>query len=155
MTRLRPDQSFLSTLSLCHRRRVVGLSMLDKVNIYSNSNHSLFSEHTSASTRVRNTRAAAAAHPLEFELSRCRTSQIAWSFLPAPVRLWNDLPYTVFDTQTLDEFKGAVNRWLLPGVVFSSVFCGSGACVVARAIFNQLWFSHLGLNNNNNNENTS
>ena len=25
-----------------------------------------------------------------------------------------DLPYTVFHTGTLDGFKGAVNRWLLP-----------------------------------------
>ena len=27
--------------------------------------------------------------------------------------MWrNDLPYTVFDSGTLDGFKGAVNRWL-------------------------------------------
>ena len=53
--------------------------------------------------------AAAAAHPLEFEVSRCRASQFARSFLPAQVRLWNDLPYTVFNTGTLDGFKGSVN----------------------------------------------
>ena len=41
------DQSFLS---LCYRRRVVGLSLLYKAN--SNSNHCLFSELPSASTRV-------------------------------------------------------------------------------------------------------
>ena len=41
------DQSFLS---LCHPRRVVGLSMLYNVN--SNSNHCLFWEHPSATTRV-------------------------------------------------------------------------------------------------------
>ena len=35
-------------------------------------------------------------------------------FLLAQVRLWNDLPYTVFDTGTLDWFKSAVNCWLLP-----------------------------------------
>ena len=52
----------------------------------------LFSELPSAPTRVRHIRAAAAAHPLEFELSRCRTSQFARSFLPAQVLLWNDLP---------------------------------------------------------------
>ena len=61
VARLCPDQSFLS---LSHRRRVTGLSMLYKVNL--NSNHCLFSELPSASTRVRYTRAAAAAHPLEF-----------------------------------------------------------------------------------------
>ena len=62
VARLCPDQSFLS---LCHRRRVAGLCMLYKGN--SNSNQCLFSELPSASTRVRHTRAAAAAHPLEFE----------------------------------------------------------------------------------------
>ena len=92
-----PDQSFLS---LCRRRRVAVLSMLYKV--ISNSNHCLFGVLLPASTRVRHTRAVAAAHPLEFEISRCRTSQFARSFLTAQVRMWNDLPYTVFDTGTLD-----------------------------------------------------
>ena len=69
MARLCPDQNFLS---LCHRRRVAGLIMLYKVS--SNSNHCLFSELPSASTRVRYSRATAAAHPLEFEVSRCRRS---------------------------------------------------------------------------------
>ena len=44
-----PDQIFL----LCHRRHVPGLCMLYKVN--SNSNHCLFSELPSASTRDRHT----------------------------------------------------------------------------------------------------
>ena len=50
--------------------------------------------------------------------------------------MWNVLPYTVFDTGTLDGFKGAVNRWLLPRVVFSSVFHYVGACGDAKAIIN-------------------
>ena len=50
-----------------------------KVN--SNSNHCLFSDLPSASTRVRQTRAAAAAHPLVFEVSKCRTSKFARCFL--------------------------------------------------------------------------
>ena len=75
-----PDQSFLS---FCHRRRLAGLSLLYKVN--SSSNHCLFNEFPSASTRVRHPQAAALAHPLEFELSRCRTSQFARYFLPAQV----------------------------------------------------------------------
>ena len=42
------------------------------------------------------------------------TSQFVRCFLPAQTRVWNDdLPCTVFDTGTLDGFKGAVNRWLL------------------------------------------
>ena len=56
---------------------------------------------------------AAAAHPLDFEVSRSRTTQFARYFLPA-TRVWNDLLYTVFDTGTLDGFKGTINRWLLP-----------------------------------------
>ena len=47
VTGLCPDQSFLS---LCHRRRVAGLSMLYKVN--ANSNHCLFSELPPASSGV-------------------------------------------------------------------------------------------------------
>ena len=50
VARLCPDQCFLS---LSYRRRVAGLSILYKVN--SNSNHSLFNELPSASTRVRQT----------------------------------------------------------------------------------------------------
>ena len=34
--------------------------------------------------------------------------------MAAKVRMWNDIPYTVVDTKTLDEFKGAVNNWFLP-----------------------------------------
>ena len=94
-------------LSLCHRHHVAALRMLYKGN--SNSNHCLFSELPSASVRVRNLQAAAAAHPLEFEVSRCRTSQFVRYFLPAQTRVWNDLPFSVFD-----GIKRAVNRWLLP-----------------------------------------
>ena len=104
-----PDQTYLS---LCHRRHVAALCMLYKVN--SNSNHCLFSELPSASVSVRNTPAASASHPLQFEVSRRRTSQFAKCFLPAQTRVWNDLQYIVFDTGTLDGFKGAVKRWLLP-----------------------------------------
>ena len=83
-------------------------------NVNSNSNYCLFIELPSASDRVRQTRPAAAAHPLEFEVSRCTTSQFARCFLPAQTRVWNDFPDTVLDTGTLDGFKGAANPWLLP-----------------------------------------
>ena len=68
VARLCHDQSFLS---LCYRRPVAELWRLYKVN--SNSNHCLFSELLSASSRVRHTRVVATAHSLEFEVSRCRT----------------------------------------------------------------------------------
>ena len=67
----------------------------------------------SASTSVRHPLTAAAAHPLEFEVSGCRTSQFARRFMQAQIGLWNDLPYTVFGTGTLDRFKGTVNCWFL------------------------------------------
>ena len=138
--------------SFCHQHHGAPLCMLNQVN--SNSNHCLFSELPSASARVRHTRAAAAAHPLEFEVWRCRTSQFARCFLPAQTRVWNDLPYTSFDTGTLDGFKGAVNRWLLPWVYFS-VFRGAGACGVAYAFISNFvvptWACAAGFNNNNNN----
>ena len=55
--------------------RVAELSMLYNVN--ANSNHSLFNELASASTRVRYTRDGAPAHSLEFKESRRRMSQFA------------------------------------------------------------------------------
>ena len=118
VARLCPDQTFLS---LCHRRHVAALCLLYKVN--SNSRHGLFSELSICFCKSSTFRAVAAAHPLEFEVSRCRPSQFARcrqhgrqhdDQSPAATGLRNDLPYTVFDTGTIDGFKGAVNRWLVP-----------------------------------------
>ena len=80
--------------------------MFYKVNL--NSNHSLSSEFPSASTKVRKIELR------PFEVSRCRTSQVATCFLPGEVRMWNDHPYTVLDIGTLNGFKDAVDRLLLP-----------------------------------------
>ena len=63
---------------------------------------------------IRHTRAAAVAHPCELEVPRCRTSQFGRRFLPAHVRMCNDLPSSVFDSGTLSGFKGAANLSLLP-----------------------------------------
>ena len=138
VARLCPDQSFLS---LCHRRHVAGLCMFYKV--ISDSNHCLFSELPSASNRVRLIRAAATAHPLEFEVSRCRTSQFTRCFLPALVRMSNDPPYTVFDTGTSVGFRGAVNRWLLSRVVFFSLPWRRCLWGCEFSNFQTIWFSHL------------
>ena len=108
----------------------------------------LFSELPSASTRVWHTRAATAAHPLKFEVLSRRTFQFAKCFMAAQVRMWNDLPFTVFDIGTLDGLKGAVNRWLLPWVVFSSIFRGTGSCAVYKqclTIYKQFCLSNLGV----------
>ena len=81
VARLSPDQRFLS---LCNRRHVAALCMLYTLN--SNSNHCVFSERQSTYVRVRHIRAVAAAHPLEVEVSMCRMSQFANSFMPAQTR---------------------------------------------------------------------
>ena len=140
-------------LSLCHRRNVAILTMLYKVNsnwilklnLSSHAGHCKFSEHPSASTTFRHTRGAATAHPLEFEVQRSRTSKFPRCFLPAKVRMWNDLLYnTVFVTCTHYGFKGAVNLSLLPWVIFSSVLHVAGACGVAKATYKQLCFFAVG-----------
>ena len=87
-------------------------------------------------------RATTAAHPLDFEVSRCRTSQFARCFSRAQTSVWNDLSYTVFDTGTLDGVKGVVNRWLHPWVCFS-VFRAADATGVAKAIYKQFGFPYL------------
>ena len=132
VSRLFSDETFSS---LCHRRHVAALCMLYTVN--SNSNHCLFSELPYASVRVRHTRAAAAAHPLKFEVSRRRTSQFARCFLPAHTRVWNDLSYTVFDTGTLGGFNGEsiVGCFRVCFSVFRGArFLFSLVCGVAKAI---------------------
>ena len=95
------------------------------------------------------TQAAAAAHPVEFEVSRCRMFQFARCFIPAKTRVWNDLSYTVFDTGTLDGFKGAVNRWLLPWVCYS-VFRGACAVGLRKQFINNLVFPNWACAFNNN-----
>ena len=133
---------------------IAGLFMLYKV--ISNSDHCLFNElpplllefdilrcGRSSSIAVRS-----------IKVLRCRMSQFARCFLPAQVRMWNDLPCTVFDTGTLDGFRGAVNRWLLPYVVFSSVFRGAGASGLRKQFINNFFPTRAcaaGFNNNNNN----
>ena len=69
--------------------------------------------------------------------------------------MWNDLPYTVFDTGTLDGFKGVVNRCLLPELCclqFSveQVLVGFGKQFINNCVF-PAWACTVGLNNNNNN----
>ena len=62
--------------SLYHRRHAAGLCMLT-IKVNSHSNHCLLCELLSTSYRFWHTRAASAANPMEFEVSRCRTSQFA------------------------------------------------------------------------------
>ena len=97
VARLRPDQRS------CHC--IIYLMLLDFLCCTRLIRTLFVNELPSVSTRIRHTRAAAAAHALEFVVSRCRKSQFARCFLRAQVRIWNDLPCTVFGTGTLDSFN--------------------------------------------------
>ena len=108
VSRLCPDQILKS---LNHRRCIAVKCMLCK--IHSNPKHCLYGELPPACQRARHTRVAAVAHPCELEVPRCLTSQFGRCFLLAHVRMWNDLPSSVFDSCTLSGFKGAVNLSLL------------------------------------------
>ena len=120
VARLCPVQTFLS---LCHRRHVAALCILHKliktrINVCSVSFHLLLSKFDIPSC------GCSSSITLEFEVSRCRTCQFARCFLPAQTRVWNDLRYTVFDTRTLDGFKGAVNRLLFRRYLLRNTFEG-------------------------------
>ena len=129
-----PNQGFLS-LSL-----IVMLLDYAFCTRFINPNHCLFDELPSACFYQSLTyRPAVSGHPLKFQVPMCRTSQFATCFLPAQVRMWNDL-YTLLNTGMLNVFKEAVNRWLLLWVVFLSVFRGESACGVANAICEQFFF---------------
>ena len=140
VARLGPDQSFLS---LCHRRRVacchttfykVNTKLIRTLITVCSASFNLLTQKYEIPEP--------AANPLEFEVSRYRTSKFARSFLSAQVRMWN-FPYTIFDTGTLNGFKGAVNRWLLPRVVFS--FSVPQMLVgLRKGIYKQVCIFHLG-----------
>ena len=79
-------------------------------------NHCLFSELLSASTRVRYMRAVVAAHPLEFEVSRCRTSQFARSLTVSVYyefkrdHSWGCVFHTLEDGEAVEEWKCCLCR---------------------------------------------
>ena len=139
VARLCHDQSFLS---LCHRRHVVGLCMLYKVN--SNSNQCLFSEHPSASTELRHTRAAATSHPLEFEESMCWTSN--FKVFPGGPGSYVEWPSLHVTWHLNFGWVYGSNQPLLaaPSCVFQ-FFCGVGVCGVEKAMYKEYIFSHWGL----------
>ena len=99
------DQTFLS---LFHRRHVAVLCMFFKVN--SNSNHCLFSELPSTFVSGLQCSSCACSSSIRVRSIKVyRTSQFAGCFLPAQTRVWNDIPYTVFDTGTLHGLVASLN----------------------------------------------
>ena len=99
-------------------------------------------EHQNTLTRVRHFRAAAVAHPLEFEVTRVRTSQLICKVFPSIPRLVCGI--TSFPTLCLTP-----ERWIglrvqstvssFPELCFS-VFRGVSACGVEEAIFKNVVF---------------
>ena len=61
--------------------------------------------------------------------------------------------YTVFGSRTLDGYKGAVNRWLLPRVVFFQVSVAHVLMGLRKQLINNFvcppWACAASLNNNN------
>ena len=92
-------------------------------------------------------------------MSKWRTSQFARYFLTVLARVWDDHPFTVFDTGTLDGFVEAVDRWFPPWVC-SSVFpwrrCLWG-CVsnLQKIIVFPTFACSAGFKNSNNNNNNN
>ena len=108
-------------LIIVSRQCVIEVVLLDCVcctRLYNwNSNHCLFSVLPSASTRVRHTGVAATAHSLEFEVSKCRTSQFDRCFLTAQVCMW----------------EKSTGGWF-PELCFFLFIRFAGACGVVKAI---------------------
>ena len=130
------------------------MCMLYKIN--SNWNN-LFSQFPSATVRDQHTGAATAAHPLEFEITRCRLSQFAGCFLPSQTRVWNNLLSIVFVTVTFDGYKGSSQSLVasLSNVYHFSmaqVLVGLRKQFINNFVFST-WACAAGFNNNNNNNN--
>ena len=78
------------------------------------SNHCLFNELISASTRVLLTQAAAGAHPLELKYQDVESVNLQGvSCRPRFECAMTFHIYAVIDTGTLDGIKVTVDRWLL------------------------------------------
>ena len=68
----------------------------------------------------------------------CKTFLASWYFF-----MWNDPSYTVFDTG-VERLREQSIVGCFPELYFS-IFRGSGACGVSKAIYKQFCFSQLGL----------
>ena len=103
-------------------------SVYKQHKVISNSNHCLFSEVPSVSTRIKHTRAADATHALEFEVSKCRSSQFA------KVRM--RMTPTLFLIP--EGWMGLRERQPLVASLkcISYFFIDAGACGVAKVIYN-------------------
>ena len=98
-------------VDLWHRRSVSSLCLLHK--IFHNPSHPLSSELPYPFEPARITRNALNANTQAFSVARCNTSQYLRCFIPAPTRLWNELPSYIVESQELQKFKTGVNRCLL------------------------------------------
>ena len=152
VARLYPDQSFLS---LCHRRRLAGLSMLYKVN--SNSNRCLFSDFHLLL--------------LAFDILELRPQLIHWSLkyqgVERPYLLGHSCRLRFDCGMTYPTLCLIPERWT-GSRVRSTVACFPELCFLQFSVAQVLvglrkqfinnfvfptWASAAGFNNNNNNNN--
>ena len=155
-------------LFLCHRRHVAWLFMLYKINqtritvcavsfllLLPESNIPELWPGMSNSILQLQTQS-------EFVVSGCRTSLFTRCFLPALVRMWNDLPCTahVFDTRTLDgllRVQSIVSCF--PELCFLQLSVAQVVVGLRKQFINNFifptWARAAGFNNNNNNNNNN
>ena len=98
---------------LWHRRKVASLCVFFKIASF--VDHSVRGLFPAQYVLRRPTRGALAAHSRSFEMLRSRTEQFLRSFVLSCVRLWNELPESVFAGEGVGAFKTSVNRFLLQG----------------------------------------
>ena len=148
VARLCPDQSFLS---LHHRCRLAGLSILYKVN--ANSNRCLFSELPSTSTRVRHPGLRPQLIHWNLKCQRVEPPNFKRRFMPAHVQMWNDLPYTVLGTERWMSSREQSTVGCFPELCFLQfsvvqVLVGLRKQFINNFVFST-WACAAGFHNNN------
>ena len=99
----------------------------------------------------------AGAHPLKFEVTRCRTSQFARCFLPAQVRMWNDFPTLCLTPERwmgsrVQSTVGCYHELCFLQFSMAQVLVGLRNQFMDNFVFHT-WACAAGFYNNNNNNN--
>ena len=90
---------------------MVALCMFYKINC--SPNHALEVALPRVFVPARLTRLAVTVYSRYFDLSRCRTVQFDWSFVPASMQLWNSLDEPCVAGDGVAVVKVRINRALL------------------------------------------
>ena len=92
---------------LQHRRFISSLCMLFK--IFHNPSHPLCSELPNLFRLRRVTRVSLSISSLSFSPMSFHTSQYSRCFIPATIKLWNELPSMIVEAAELQKFKIGVS----------------------------------------------